>query len=163
MKLTTGRLIDGSSYGGIDMVIKDLDLETKIDAMMRDFSEQVLEMSPCFGDNGDTFDMWDITVEDVERIRQFPTSSVPDVIEDVIQPLILKTLHTTPPNEDYVALATKPIFYKLLEDNILNVAMVDEEADPTRLVTDAEDDDGYFVIVDVRRRRKFDDGWALRA
>ncbi|GKF42653.1 hypothetical protein Tco_0125995 [Tanacetum coccineum] len=37
MKLTTGRLIDDSSYGGIDMVIKDLDLEPKIDAMMRGF------------------------------------------------------------------------------------------------------------------------------
>ncbi|GKE25056.1 hypothetical protein Tco_1436568, partial [Tanacetum coccineum] len=38
-KLTIGRLIDGSSCGGIDMVIKDLDLEPKIDAMMRDFLE----------------------------------------------------------------------------------------------------------------------------
>nr|GEX25759.1 hypothetical protein [Tanacetum cinerariifolium] len=37
MKLTTGRLIDGFSCGGIDIVIKDLDLEPKIDAMMRDF------------------------------------------------------------------------------------------------------------------------------
>nr|GEV23269.1 hypothetical protein [Tanacetum cinerariifolium] len=36
-KLTTGRLIDGSSCDGIDMVIKDLDLEPKVDAMMRDF------------------------------------------------------------------------------------------------------------------------------
>ncbi|GJV70819.1 hypothetical protein Tco_1490814 [Tanacetum coccineum] len=35
--LTISRLIDGSSCGGIDMVIKDLDLEPKIDAMMRDF------------------------------------------------------------------------------------------------------------------------------
>nr|GFD18345.1 hypothetical protein [Tanacetum cinerariifolium] len=37
MKLTTGQPIDSSSCGGIDMVIKDLDLEPKIDAMMRDF------------------------------------------------------------------------------------------------------------------------------
>ncbi|GJU83490.1 hypothetical protein Tco_1285855 [Tanacetum coccineum] len=29
MKFTTDRLIDGSSCGGIDMVIKDLDLEPK--------------------------------------------------------------------------------------------------------------------------------------
>ncbi|GJU39871.1 hypothetical protein Tco_1192828 [Tanacetum coccineum] len=36
-KLTTSRLIDSSPYGGIDMVIKDLDLEPKIDAMMREF------------------------------------------------------------------------------------------------------------------------------
>nr|GEX75598.1 hypothetical protein [Tanacetum cinerariifolium] len=36
-KLTTSRLVNGSSCGGIDMVIKDLDLKPKVDAMMRDF------------------------------------------------------------------------------------------------------------------------------
>ncbi|GJT71487.1 hypothetical protein Tco_1030773 [Tanacetum coccineum] len=39
-KLTIGQLIDGSSCGRIDMVIKDLDLEPKIDAMMREFLEK---------------------------------------------------------------------------------------------------------------------------
>ncbi|GKB64308.1 hypothetical protein Tco_0920494 [Tanacetum coccineum] len=34
--LTIGRLVDSSSCGRIDMVIKDLDLEPKIDAMMKD-------------------------------------------------------------------------------------------------------------------------------
>nr|GEV25840.1 zinc finger, CCHC-type [Tanacetum cinerariifolium] len=57
----------------------------------------------------DTFDMWDITVEDVERIRKFLTPNVLDIIKDVIEPFIPTTLHTTPPNEDYVAPATKPI------------------------------------------------------
>nr|GEW97362.1 hypothetical protein [Tanacetum cinerariifolium] len=38
-KLTTGRLVNGSSCSGIDMVIKDLDLEPKVDAMMREFLE----------------------------------------------------------------------------------------------------------------------------
>ncbi|GJT31243.1 hypothetical protein Tco_0911518 [Tanacetum coccineum] len=76
--------------------------------------------------------------KNVERIRQFLTPNIPDVIEDVIQPLIPTTLHTTPPNEDYVALATKPILEKLLEDKILNVAMVDEEADPTRDLEEPE-------------------------
>ncbi|GKC74458.1 hypothetical protein Tco_1120341, partial [Tanacetum coccineum] len=83
------------------------------------------------GNDRDTFDIWDITVEDVERIRQFFTPNVPDVIENVIQPLIPKTLHTTPPNEDYVAPATKSILDDLLEefgDDILNVTMVDEGA-----------------------------------
>ncbi|GKC58908.1 hypothetical protein Tco_1086506 [Tanacetum coccineum] len=47
-KLTTGRMIDGSLCGGIDMIIKDLDFEPKIDAMMRDFLEYVLKTSPCF-------------------------------------------------------------------------------------------------------------------
>ncbi|GJX28767.1 retrovirus-related pol polyprotein from transposon TNT 1-94 [Tanacetum coccineum] len=37
MKLTIDRLVNGSSCGGIDMVIKDLDLEPKVDAMMRGF------------------------------------------------------------------------------------------------------------------------------
>nr|GEY95210.1 hypothetical protein [Tanacetum cinerariifolium] len=37
MKLTTGRMIDRLPCGKIDMVIKDLDLEPKIDAMMKDF------------------------------------------------------------------------------------------------------------------------------
>nr|GEU99991.1 hypothetical protein [Tanacetum cinerariifolium] len=37
MKLAIGRLIDRSSCDGIDMVIKDLDLEPKIKAMIRDF------------------------------------------------------------------------------------------------------------------------------
>ncbi|GJZ32995.1 hypothetical protein Tco_0578431 [Tanacetum coccineum] len=36
-KLATGRLVNGSSCDGINMVIKDLDLESKINAMMRDF------------------------------------------------------------------------------------------------------------------------------
>ncbi|GKA24034.1 putative reverse transcriptase domain-containing protein [Tanacetum coccineum] len=90
------------------------------------------------GDDRDTFNMWDITIKDVERIRQFLTPNIPDVIEDVIQPLIPTTLHTTPPNEDYVAPATKPILEKLLEDKILNVAMVDEEADPTRDLEEPE-------------------------
>nr|GEW51036.1 transposon TX1 putative 149 kDa protein [Tanacetum cinerariifolium] len=36
-KLSTGRLVNRSSCNGIDMVIKDLDLEPKVDAMMRDF------------------------------------------------------------------------------------------------------------------------------
>nr|GEU92523.1 hypothetical protein [Tanacetum cinerariifolium] len=52
--------------------------------------------------------------------------------KDVIQPLIPTTLHITPPNEDYVAPATKPILDELLEDKILNVAMVNEVVDPTR-------------------------------
>ncbi|GJW33918.1 hypothetical protein Tco_0053950 [Tanacetum coccineum] len=36
-KLTSGQLVDSSSRNGIDMGIKDLDLEPKIDAMMREF------------------------------------------------------------------------------------------------------------------------------
>ncbi|GKB58068.1 hypothetical protein Tco_0914254 [Tanacetum coccineum] len=81
------------------------------------------------GDDRDTFDMWDITVEDVERIRKF--FNVPDEIDEIVQPLIPEPIHTTPPNDDYVAPATKSILDKLLEefrDEILNVTMDDEEA-----------------------------------
>ncbi|GJX60082.1 hypothetical protein Tco_0291472 [Tanacetum coccineum] len=37
MKLTIDRLVNGSSCNGIDMAIKNLDLEPKVYAMMRDF------------------------------------------------------------------------------------------------------------------------------
>ncbi|GJW12495.1 hypothetical protein Tco_1578322, partial [Tanacetum coccineum] len=95
------------------------------------------------GDDGDIFYMWDITVEDVERIRKFLTPNVPDVIDDIIQPLILKTIHATPPNEDYVAPATVSILDDLLEefeDEILNVIMVDEgaECSPTKDLEELE-------------------------
>ncbi|GJV09831.1 hypothetical protein Tco_1351372 [Tanacetum coccineum] len=93
------------------------------------------------GDDGDTFDMWDITVEDVERIRKF--FNVPDEIDEIVQPLIPKPIHTTPLNDDYVAPATKSILDKLLvefEDEILNVTMVDDEADfnPTKDLEELE-------------------------
>ncbi|GKB59200.1 hypothetical protein Tco_0915386 [Tanacetum coccineum] len=88
-------------------------------------------------DDGDTYDISDITIEDVERIRKFLTPHVPDEMDEVIQPLISQPIHTAPPNDDYVAPATKLIFDELLEefgDEILNVTMVDKEADfnPTK-------------------------------
>ncbi|GJW18019.1 hypothetical protein Tco_0025455 [Tanacetum coccineum] len=93
------------------------------------------------GDDGDTFDMWDITVEDVERIRKF--FNVPNEIDKIVQPLIPEPIHTTLPNDDYVAPATKSILDELLEefgDEILNITMVDDEADfnPTKDLEDLE-------------------------
>ncbi|GJR32473.1 hypothetical protein Tco_1108705 [Tanacetum coccineum] len=93
------------------------------------------------GDDRDTFDMWDITVEDVERIRKF--FNVPNEIDEIVQPLILEPIHTIPPNDDYVAPATKSILDELLEefgDKILNVTMVDDEADfsPTKDLEELE-------------------------
>ncbi|GJU11843.1 hypothetical protein Tco_1134239 [Tanacetum coccineum] len=85
------------------------------------------------GDDGDTFNMWDVTFKEVERIRQFLTPNVPDEIDEAIQPLIQQPIHTTPPNNDYVAVATKSILDELLDefkDEIVNVTMVNEEADP---------------------------------
>ncbi|GJR80064.1 hypothetical protein Tco_0150849 [Tanacetum coccineum] len=62
---------------------------------------------------------------------------------EVVQPLIPEPIHTTPPNDDYVAPATKLILDELLEefgDEILNVTMVDEEADfnPTKDLEELE-------------------------
>ncbi|GJV02110.1 hypothetical protein Tco_1335679 [Tanacetum coccineum] len=78
---------------------------------------------------------------DVERIRKF--FNVPDEIDKIVQPLILKPIHITPPNDDYVAPATKSILDKLLDefrDEILNVTMVDDEADfnPTKDLEELE-------------------------
>ncbi|GJU81891.1 hypothetical protein Tco_1284256 [Tanacetum coccineum] len=92
-------------------------------------------------DDGDTFDMWYITVEDVERIRKF--FNVPADIDEIVKPLIPEPIHTTPPNDDYVAPATKSIFDELLEefrDEILNVTMVNEEANfnPTKDLEELE-------------------------
>ncbi|GJY05938.1 hypothetical protein Tco_0371878 [Tanacetum coccineum] len=42
IELTTGCLIDVSPCGGIDIVLKDLDLKPKIDAMMRDFLDFIV-------------------------------------------------------------------------------------------------------------------------
>nr|GEX88089.1 hypothetical protein [Tanacetum cinerariifolium] len=56
---------------------------------------------------------------------------VPDVMDDMIQPLIPQTIHTTPPNKYYVALPTKSILDEVLEefrDEILNIIVVDDEA-----------------------------------
>ncbi|GKD96666.1 hypothetical protein Tco_1380563, partial [Tanacetum coccineum] len=99
----------------------------------------------------------DITVEDVKPIRQFLMPNVPDEIDEVIQPLIPQPIHTTPPNDDYVALATLLILDELLEgfgDKIMNVTMVDEEADsnPTRDIRElkrllAKDPHSYFMEI----------------
>nr|GEW61033.1 hypothetical protein [Tanacetum cinerariifolium] len=84
------------------------------------------------GDDGENFDMWDITVEYVERIRKLLTPNIPDVLDDIIQPLISKTLHTTPPDKDYVTPDTKSTLDDLLEEfgsKILNDTIVDKGAE----------------------------------
>ncbi|GJX96480.1 retrovirus-related pol polyprotein from transposon TNT 1-94 [Tanacetum coccineum] len=93
------------------------------------------------GVDEDTFDMWDIMVEDIEWIRKI--FNVPKEIDEIAQPLIPEPIHTTPPNDDYVAPATKSILDELLEefgDEILNVTMVDDKADfnPTKDLEELE-------------------------
>ncbi|GJV01797.1 putative reverse transcriptase domain-containing protein [Tanacetum coccineum] len=87
--------------------------------------------------------LWDddLTVEDVEWIRQL--FNVLDEIDEIVQPLIPEPIHTTPPNDDYVAPATKSILDELLEefrDEILNITMVDEEVNfnPTKDLEELE-------------------------
>ncbi|GJZ47823.1 hypothetical protein Tco_0601655 [Tanacetum coccineum] len=138
-------LVDMLGYGIIEMepnienIMLDEYREYKVEKERRlwddehdDDSEEDQEED---GDDRDTFDMWDITFEDVEWIRKF--FNIPDEIDGIVQPLILEPIHTTPPNDEYVALASKSILDNLLEefrDEILNVTTVDDEAEfnPTK-------------------------------
>ncbi|GJT98103.1 integrase, catalytic region, zinc finger, CCHC-type containing protein [Tanacetum coccineum] len=126
---------NGLSSTGVDDNIKYLILFSEI---QDDDSEEDQEED---GDDEDTFDMWDIMVEDVERIRKF--FNVPNEIDEIVQPLIPEPIDTTPPNDDYVAPTTKSILDELLEelrDEILNITMVDDEADfnPTKDLEELE-------------------------
>ncbi|GJS03766.1 hypothetical protein Tco_0320274 [Tanacetum coccineum] len=66
--------------------------------------------------------------------------NVPDEMDEVIQPLIPQPIHTTPPNDDCVALATKSILDEF-DDEIVNVTMVDKEA--------AKDPQSHFTEIQV--------------
>ncbi|GJR44514.1 hypothetical protein Tco_1312617 [Tanacetum coccineum] len=110
-------------------------------------------------DDGNIYNIFDITVEDVKQIRQFLTPNVPVEMDEVIQPLILQPIHTTPPNNDYVTPATKSILDELLKefgDEILNVTLVDKKADfnPTKDIEElerllAKDPQSYFMKIQV--------------
>ncbi|GKD80064.1 retrovirus-related pol polyprotein from transposon TNT 1-94, partial [Tanacetum coccineum] len=73
-KLTTGRLVNGSSCDGIDMVIKNLDFEPKVDAMMREFLESVVlsvsssQMSPKVRGNSNKKDEHGTTTKNKARL-----------------------------------------------------------------------------------------------
>ncbi|GJV20343.1 hypothetical protein Tco_1369363 [Tanacetum coccineum] len=65
------------------------------------------------------------------------------VVSRVVLGLVPEPIHTTPPNDDYVPHDTKSILDELLEefgDEILNVIMVDDEADfnPTKDLEELE-------------------------
>ncbi|GKA95062.1 retrovirus-related pol polyprotein from transposon TNT 1-94, partial [Tanacetum coccineum] len=83
-------------------------------------------------------------MDDLFRIRDENLKpNVPDIMDNIIQPLIPKTIHTTPPDKNYVAPATKSILDDLLEEfgeEILNVTMVDEgaECSPTKDLEELE-------------------------
>ncbi|GJS48267.1 hypothetical protein Tco_0598388, partial [Tanacetum coccineum] len=55
-----------------------------------------------------------------------------DVMDGAMQPLTPQTVHITPPNDDYVASATNPIFEMHLKKfgvEIFDITGVDENAD----------------------------------
>ncbi|GKB91078.1 hypothetical protein Tco_0963350, partial [Tanacetum coccineum] len=115
-------------------------------------------------DDGNIYNICDITVEDVERIRQFLTPNLLVEMDEVIQHLILQPIHTTPPNDDYVAPATKSILNELLKefgDEILNVTMVEKKADfnPTKDIEElerllAKDPQSHFMKIQLYRLMK---------
>ncbi|GJT01225.1 hypothetical protein Tco_0822394 [Tanacetum coccineum] len=94
---------------------------------LRGMKQEEAEVEDC--DEGNMDNIWGITVKDVEDevkvVREEEPDNnidsisihVPDVTNDVIQPLIPQTIHTTPPDKDYVALGTKPIFDELWKNS----------------------------------------------
>ncbi|GJT33493.1 hypothetical protein Tco_0923912 [Tanacetum coccineum] len=137
---------------------------------LKGMKQEEAKVEEC--DKGDIYDILDIMVEDVVRLGQLHTPSIhtlpeldpmvqpcSDVMDDVIHPSIHQVIHTTPPDKDYVAPATKSILDELLEefrDKILNITMVDEKADcnPTKDIEElerliAKDPRSYFTEIKV--------------
>ncbi|GJX14644.1 hypothetical protein Tco_0206402 [Tanacetum coccineum] len=127
---------------GLDEILDDL---FRLGAKnLRRMGQEKFKMSVTMTHSGIQTMKVDIMIEDVEQIRQFLTPNVLDEMDKVIQPLISQPIHITPPNDDYVAPATKSILDELLEefgDEILNVTMIDEEADfnPTKDIEELKD------------------------
>ncbi|GJY27486.1 retrotransposon protein, putative, ty1-copia subclass [Tanacetum coccineum] len=139
---------------------KDSDFDEILDDFFKDVDLEKEEAEVDDDDDDkDTYDIWDIAVKDVERIRQFLTPNVPDEMDEVIQPLIPQPIHSTPPNDDYVAPTTKLILDELLEefrDEIVNVTMVDKKDDsnPTKDIEElerllAKDPQSHFIEIQV--------------
>nr|GEX32444.1 reverse transcriptase domain-containing protein [Tanacetum cinerariifolium] len=117
---------------------KDSDFDKILDDLFRNRADNLKRM-------GQDIVQDSIYKQDVhlEKDRQFLTPNVHDVMDNIIQPLIPKTIHTPPPDEDYVAPANKSILDDLLEefrDKILNVTMVDKgvECSPTKDLEELE-------------------------
>ncbi|GKC81377.1 hypothetical protein Tco_1137094 [Tanacetum coccineum] len=106
------------------------------------------------GDDRDTFDMWDIMIGDVERIRQFLTPNVPEKpLRDFTRPLgspsgLKGLLHT----RNSTVIPTK-----LLQVDAHGVVLgsffaIGRHFKFGLVRYHAKDDDGIFVIMDVARR-----------
>ncbi|GJX04782.1 hypothetical protein Tco_0190698 [Tanacetum coccineum] len=91
-------------------------------------------------EEGDMDDGWDITIKDVESLRQILIPSIHTLpnLEHVVQlymsqgPVRDETVHITPLDDDYVASATSPILEKHLNklgEEIYDITRVVEKAD----------------------------------
>ncbi|GJT46284.1 hypothetical protein Tco_0954999 [Tanacetum coccineum] len=144
--------VNQKTYAYVDVRAKNQDLLITISELKAKFAAQVKNVNTKF-DKSATLEklvcvtplnknkdlIATIVSKDIERIRKF--FNVPDEIDEIVQPLIPEPIHTTPPNDDYVAPATKSILDELLEefgDEILNVATIYEEADPTKDLKELE-------------------------
>ncbi|GJW16158.1 hypothetical protein Tco_0020291 [Tanacetum coccineum] len=131
----------------LDEVLNDL---SKIGVKnLRRMKQEEVQAVEC--DEGKLEEIWDIMVEDVERLRQLLTPIVqplpkPPVVQpyvphisfpnevkvsDVMQPFTSQTIYTTPHNDAYVVPNTEPILDVPLEEfryELLDIIMVDEEA-----------------------------------
>nr|GEZ02138.1 epidermal patterning factor 1 [Tanacetum cinerariifolium] len=120
-------------------------------------------------DEGDIYDILDITVEDVVRLGQLHTPNVhtfpkPNLMVQPYVPLLpspdeVKVVTDVEPYNDVDTPATKSILDELLEefgDEILNITVVNEEADynPTKDIEElerllAKDPRSYFTDIKV--------------
>ncbi|GKA31595.1 hypothetical protein Tco_0717900 [Tanacetum coccineum] len=147
---------------------KDSGLDEILDDLFRIRAENLKRIEQEKVQNGCDDDISrDTNHESVKVVREEESDNdidsisiqVPDVMDDVLQPLILQTIHTTQPDKDYVAPATKTILDELLEefkDEILNITVVDEEAgfNPTRDIVELErliatNHQSYFIEIKV--------------
>ncbi|GKC10049.1 hypothetical protein Tco_1001659 [Tanacetum coccineum] len=101
---------------------------------LRGIKQEEVQVEEC--NEGNMEEIWDITIEDVERLKRLLTptiealpkpkpmvqpyvplilfpNEVSNVTYDMMQPLTPQAIHITPPNDDYVALAAIPILVKL--------------------------------------------------
>nr|GEW72852.1 DNAse I-like superfamily protein [Tanacetum cinerariifolium] len=104
-------------------------------------------------DEGDIYDIWDITIDDVERLRQLLTPSIHTFPESgpMVQPCVpllpspdeVKVVRGEEPNNNVNAPTTQSILDELLKefkDEILNITEVDKEEDcnPTKDIEELE-------------------------
>ncbi|GJT05785.1 hypothetical protein Tco_0840247 [Tanacetum coccineum] len=95
LKLTTDRLVNGLSCDGIDMVLKNLDFEPKVDAIMRDFLEykelNTKQKRPRgttqVVTRGTTNDWYEVAGQNFLRIKHAQSEEVQELLNKLLQDL----------------------------------------------------------------------------